>query len=70
MGQDWEIAGKATTDSKRSCSPVLISRGQQFVIPAIASQRRIVQSRSVANTVVVSRLKDRVVGVAGVPVGR
>jgi hypothetical protein len=45
------------------------SRRQQFVVPAITYQRRIVQSRRGGNTVAVSRLHDCVVGVAGVPVG-
>ena len=48
--------------------PILISRRQQFVVPAITYQRRIVQSRRGTNTVAVSRLHDCVVGVAGVPV--
>ena len=49
--------------------PVLISRRQQFVVPAITYQRRIVQSRRGGNTVGVCRLHDGVVGVAGLPVG-
>src|ERR1035437_4277412 len=49
--------------------PVLISGRQQFVVPAISYQRRIVQSRRGGNTVGVCRLHDCVVGVAGVPVG-
>src|ERR1035437_1072096 len=49
--------------------PVLISRRQQFVVPAITYQRRIVQSRRGGNTVGVCRLHDCVVGVAGLPVG-
>ena len=48
--------------------PVLISRRQQFVVPAITYQRRIVQSRRGTNTLAVSRLHDCVIGVAGVPV--
>ena len=61
----WEVA--PIPNDRRD--PVLISRRQQFVVPAITYQRRIVQSRRGGNIVAVSRLHDCVVGVAGAPVG-
>lgn len=51
------------------CNPVLISRRQQLVVPAITYQRRIVQGGRGGNSVAVSCLYDWVVRVAGVPVG-
>src|ERR1017187_7422872 len=49
----------------RPCVPVLVSRRQQFVVPAITGQRRIVQSRKDGQTVAVARIHERVVSVAG-----
>lgn len=47
---------------------VLVSRRQQFVVPAITYQRRIVQSGSGDNTVAVSCLHDCFVRVASVSI--
>ena len=47
------------------CNPVLISRRQQLVVPAITYQRRIVQGGRGGNTMAVSCLYDCVVRVAG-----
>ena len=47
----------------------LISRRQQFVVPAIACQRWIVQSCGGAHTVAVARFRERVFSAAGMPIG-
>jgi hypothetical protein len=62
----WEGGSQSQTNG---CDPVLISRRQKFVVPAVTYQRRIVQSRRGGNGVAVSRVQDRVVGVTGVPLG-
>jgi hypothetical protein len=65
----WFVVWEVVPIQTNRCNPVLISRRQQFVVPAITYQRRIVQSGRDGNTLVVSCLHNCVVGVAGVPVG-
>ena len=55
--------------SKDRCVPVLISRGQKFVVLAVTRQGRIVEGRKDRETAAVFRAQDGLVDIAGLPVG-